>query len=500
MSETDDMKRILTNDCSLLVRACLISGMGFCWAFESCVSILGEAAIAQSGMALSYYLVQSPGLVMTALIIMASSILERFAASRMSQVILLALSLVSLLVLNLAAAYPVAAFVAIQILSVASVAINYLWFCEIGRISTRLAKQCILGTAVVFGIFGCFGGILESIGAAIIAAILLMLSYCTYLCIARFPKANQEDGAGFVSSMLFTWPWQVIAGIVVFVVCVSYLQVIEVKPDAGALDFWLVVSRLASIGLVATLVYAAKGSEYTLTIRILLTIVLLALFESGVQQSLSKLSMVCASAVFDAFTVISFVALAQLAYFSRAKKSLVVGAYQLLMIASVLFGNCLGALPIEFRTLSMLALEGLLVISALWFLTEDRVFRFFYGIPAPSMENSEGGASRERIEGQVGCASESETQRAVGMLDIAVREISEEFGLTRRESDVLALISKGRSSTYIAEQLVVSRNTVRSHVAHVYTKCGVHSRQEIITMVDSRAFGRRSDGVSGSGD
>ncbi|WP_165247276.1 response regulator transcription factor [Adlercreutzia sp. ZJ141] len=491
------MKRERSNDCSLLVRVCLIGGMGLCWAFESCVSIVGETAIAKSDMAFSYYLVQSPGLVVVALIIMGSSILERFAVSRAAQTLLLVLSWASLLALCIAAESPVVTFVAIQVLSVTSMAINYLWFCEIGKISTRFAKQCTLGTAVVYGLFGCFGNILVSIDAAIVAALLLVLSYCAYLCVSRFSKAIQGDDS-LVPAMSFTWSWQVIVGIVVFVVCVSYLQVVEFKPYAETLDLWLVVSHIATVGLVATLVYVVKGSEYTLTIRILSTIVLISLFEACVQQSLSQFSMVCAAVVFNTFTFISFVALAQLTYFSGAKKSLVVGAYQLIMIGSVLLGHFLGMLPVEFRTLSALALESLLVISALWFLTEDRVFRFFYGIPASLLVDSKDGETHGSIEKSADCSSEAEAQRTIGMLDIASREISEEFGLTKRESDVLSLISKGRSSTYIAEQLVVSQNTVRSHVAHIYTKCGVHSRQEIITMVNSRAFGRRpnADAVS----
>jgi DNA-binding CsgD family transcriptional regulator len=36
------------------------------------------------------------------------------------------------------------------------------------------------------------------------------------------------------------------------------------------------------------------------------------------------------------------------------------------------------------------------------------------------------------------------------------------------------------SSVEIAEELYISRNTVRSHIGHIYDKLGVHSREEAV--------------------
>lgn len=55
-----------------------------------------------------------------------------------------------------------------------------------------------------------------------------------------------------------------------------------------------------------------------------------------------------------------------------------------------------------------------------------------------------------------------------------------EHGLTARETDVLELLAEGRSVPYIAEKFVVSENTVKSHVRHIYEKCGFHNRQELL--------------------
>ena len=58
-------------------------------------------------------------------------------------------------------------------------------------------------------------------------------------------------------------------------------------------------------------------------------------------------------------------------------------------------------------------------------------------------------------------------------------------GLTRRERDVLALLVAGKRNRTIGEQLTISENTVKFHVANVLRKTGTTSRAELAALASS---------------
>lgn len=71
---------------------------------------------------------------------------------------------------------------------------------------------------------------------------------------------------------------------------------------------------------------------------------------------------------------------------------------------------------------------------------------------------------------------------APNQLDENCTCLSDEFGLTAREREVFVLLAHGRNGRYIMDHLVISRNTAKSHIKHIYSKLGVHSHQELIDL------------------
>ena len=77
-------------------------------------------------------------------------------------------------------------------------------------------------------------------------------------------------------------------------------------------------------------------------------------------------------------------------------------------------------------------------------------------------------------------------QRAVGQRErllVRCSVLREQFGLTERETELLALIAQGKTRTEIERELFLSQNTVKTHARHLYAKLGVHSKDEVQRLV-----------------
>ena len=69
-------------------------------------------------------------------------------------------------------------------------------------------------------------------------------------------------------------------------------------------------------------------------------------------------------------------------------------------------------------------------------------------------------------------------------LEKRCEEIAARYDLSPREIDVLAAFARGRNVAYLAERLCLSENTIRSHSKSLYTKLGIHSKQELLDLVE----------------
>ena len=60
--------------------------------------------------------------------------------------------------------------------------------------------------------------------------------------------------------------------------------------------------------------------------------------------------------------------------------------------------------------------------------------------------------------------------------------------LTPTELLVVELVVSGKTNPQIAEQLLLSRATVKTHLVHVYEKLGLRTRAELAVMASRRSF------------
>ncbi len=99
------------------------------------------------------------------------------------------------------------------------------------------------------------------------------------------------------------------------------------------------------------------------------------------------------------------------------------------------------------------------------------------GAAAPQIASA---AARTDDEGDGGAGA---AHRA-GAFTKRCRAVAETYGLSQRERDVLFLLAKGRTINFVADELGVSFNTAKSHIRHVYVKTGVHTRQDLLDLIE----------------
>lgn len=63
------------------------------------------------------------------------------------------------------------------------------------------------------------------------------------------------------------------------------------------------------------------------------------------------------------------------------------------------------------------------------------------------------------------------------------RRFADRYHLTPREEEVLGLMMRGRSRTFIRETLFISKGTVDTHINHIYKKTGVNSKEALERLV-----------------
>lgn len=74
------------------------------------------------------------------------------------------------------------------------------------------------------------------------------------------------------------------------------------------------------------------------------------------------------------------------------------------------------------------------------------------------------------------------TQNKSQNSNVTINQINQFNSLTRREKDVLLLVTQGENNKSIAEKLVVSEITVKSHLNNIFKKLNVSNRTQAVLL------------------
>lgn len=74
------------------------------------------------------------------------------------------------------------------------------------------------------------------------------------------------------------------------------------------------------------------------------------------------------------------------------------------------------------------------------------------------------------------------TQNKSQKSNVTINQINQFNSLTRREKDVLLLVTQGENNKSIAEKLVVSEITIKSHLNNIFKKLNVSNRTQAVLL------------------
>lgn len=335
-------------------------------------------------------------------------------------------------------------------------------------------------------------------------------------------------------------PWGLMAGFLVVAISFGFLQTLLYQQSQEVVLCVVVATKLGATALFAVVLLWQNDTSYSTLAKLIVTLATGSFLVFLAQGSYSPLASVFMATGYSLMEMTALLLLADLASYACWSPLRLFSAFYLIEIIGYVAGCLLsdGALLFDAALLRLVAvgLAMLLLVCAVWVFNETRVNAFTWGsrgdgeYRAGEERAAEGQASAPSAQGEATVVPEG-VRAFVGqggstrVLDVPPSllvhdpEIGEDplrasgslagqgqhgtapggslsfadrigltverYHLTEREAEVLALFATGRSAAFIAELKFVTVNTIRSHIKHIYAKCEVHSRQELISLIEA---------------
>lgn len=372
---------------------------------------------------------------------------------------------------------------------VASVWLVIFW----GRLfSTLSARNIVFATAVSFGFAHAIyyaALLMPEVATGAITTVLPVLAAA--LCpepekIHRYLGGSQSDegdspdgapsegaeGPRFSLVPFSRLPWRVALGLAAVMFVYGGARVYVASFDQSGF-FGFERTAGLTIAVVAAFVVwgalfqgenASLGAAYKMTLPLLGSALLMVAIFGYEYVALIAPLMTGIQVVIE---ILSWVLLADIARTTRTPAFLVFAIGRLAVQGGMFAGQLSAWLLVDMvAPFAVAGIFALMLVTGFMFDSQDTLLVF----EAPSK------VEREQAERRMG--------RSMGD---HLEDMAETYGLTQREKEIFLLWVTGHGSKYIQESLVISPSTVKTHVRHIYEKCGVHSRAEIMRLLEIKS-------------
>ncbi len=377
-----------------------------------------------------------------------------------------------LAVLGLELVSPITACVFCVSYTVGLVFPEILSFIALARLASNARRLCCISAAFIVcalaGIlrvdFGASGGAVVRLAVFLVVMVLLWKDVGSVLgrLSDGLPAADLEVEApkSFLAPMHAFFPCVFLVSIIA-----AFGSMISQGGQAGVFSHVLNAAVLVAAFLVTFKRRASEDMLFTCVyLGILAGLLLVPFSESGMLPAARMIIGACSSC----FSVLYMLVV------SSVGSRNIFALLPTLGIASGAngFGTMVGAIMGGFASSHAIMLTGGAFAAAAAFVFAAFIWLFF-----KKFSFSETVGSVEPVAKVNLPAGDAET------LSLRSERVAARYGLTAREGEILDLLARGRNTRFIQEKLVISPNTVRTHIKHIYQKLDVHSQQELIDFV-----------------
>lgn len=356
------------------------------------------------------------------------------------------------------------------VLEASKAALFLLWTECLCRVRFRDTLLCVsLSYAVVFALCLLVAG-LQPTAALITHSALPLLSGAALLALRSDRtffdlKSTPVHGAKSLPRL----PVRLFVGVGLFGAVILFTNTLsETKSDAAAELNTLLAGLTVSIAIAVLATRRSEKLDFTFLYRMLTPLIIASVIpvlalESG-HQEYEAFAIGVGWAFFRIFTWTLWCSIAQR---SPVPAACVFAAGQLTLTAcstaAQLVSDALlpaGSMPFPIMISIIIALA---VITSAFVMSESDIRRVF--------EKRKGSKKKltDREESLAQC-----TQHA-----------AKEYGLSKREEEIAALVIRDKNNAVIEELLCITESTLRTHLRNIYGKTSVHSRQELVDLLRS---------------
>lgn len=344
--------------------------------------------------------------------------------------------------------------------------------------------------------------VVVEMGLQIVCVVETLLPLAVFVLVVQPVRSPASDGlakgmpvplAKLVSVTLEAIPARVLAAI-----GITYFAIGSTLAQSGApLDYFTWQTALAavltSVVVMATCILLHGRVALTSLYKILMVGQVLAAFLLSEWAEGAQIAVVI---TFVGVKIVAWALMAELALLARARGT---APAALVYAAGCLAGHIgeglagvLSVFGFVNQGVLLIVVVALLVGAAAFLFTGEMGKYPDIADVAPASDGGEGTAQVQAGSPCDGpCPSRAEgpvvAQAAQLSLDERIGELASSYMLSARETEVFRLWATGHTLKYIQEKLYLSPSTVKTHVRHIYDKTGVHSRSEIVELLDPLA-------------